>query len=175
MSRMSRRFHAAHRQLALPLLCAASLAGCLNSPKPKPPPEFKTAPKPEPVVVATSAALVGRWILSPGDCVLPESGEKAAADSKESVVSPAGAVLVLANGGVMFAHEGDFIRKGTWKFDGASLRIVVEPPPRRIEMGFVPSIDGSELTLTGADGLVLVYHHDPFIAVRPVTGPATKP
>lgn len=75
----------------------------------------------------------------------------------------------------MFAHEGDFIRKGTWKFDGASLRIVVEPPPRRIEMGFVPSIDGSELTLTGADGMLLVYHHDPFIAVQPVATPAAKP
>ena len=175
MSRMSRRFPVAHRHLILPLLCVASLAGCLNTPKPKPPPEFKSAPKPEPVVVATSAALMGRWILSPGDCVMPETADKAERESKEAVVSPAGAVLVLANGGVMFAHEGDFIRKGTWKFDGTSLRIVVEPPPRRIEMGFFPSIENGALTLSGADGLVLVYHHDPFIAVQPVAAPITKP
>jgi hypothetical protein len=86
-------------------------------------------------------------------------------------MSPAGAVLVLANGGMMSAHEGDFIRKGSWKFDGASLRIVVEPPPRRIEMGFVPTIEGSQLTLTGADNIVLVYLRDPFIAVQAAPQP----
>ena len=175
MSRMYRRFHAAHRHLAPSLLCIASLAGCLNAPKPKPPPEFKSAPKPEPVVVATSAALMGRWILSPGDCVMPESADKPEGESKEAFVSPAGAVLVLANGGMMLAHEGDFIRKGSWKFDGASLRIVVEPPPRRIEMGFVPTIEGSELTLTGADKMVLVYHRDPFIAAKSDPAPTDKP
>lgn len=174
MSRMSRRFHVARQHLVL-LLCAAPLAGCLNSPKPKPPPEFKTAPKPEPTVSATSAALMGRWILSPGDCVMPESAEKSERDAKEPFVSPAGAVLVLANGGMMLAHEGDFVRKGSWKFDGASLRIVVEPPPRRIEMGFVPTIEGSQLTLTGADKMVLVYLRDPFIAVQPVVAPTPKP
>jgi hypothetical protein len=174
MSRMSRRFHAAHRLLAM-LLCVAPLAGCLNTPKPKPPPEFKTAPKPEPTVAATTAALMGRWILSPGDCVMSESAEKTERDAKEPFVSPAGAVLVLANGGMMLAHEGDFIRKGSWRFEGASLRIVVEPPPRRIEMGFVPTIEGDQLTLTGADKMVLVYHRDPFIAVKAEPAPVDKP
>jgi hypothetical protein len=81
--------------------------------------------------------------------------------------------VVLANGGMMSAHEGDFIRKGSWKYDGTSLRIVVEPPPRRIEMGFVPTIEGSQLTLTGADNMVLVYLRDPFIAVQ--AAPTPKP
>lgn len=175
MSRMSWRLHIARRRLAALSLCVASLAGCLNTPKPKPPPEFKTAPKPEPTVAATTAALAGRWILSPGDCEMPESAEKNDRDGKDAFVSPAGAVLVLANGGVMLAHEGDFIRKGSWKFDGGSLRIVVEPPPRRIEMGFVPTIEGDRLTLTGADKLVLVYHRDPFIAVTSEPAAAAKP
>ena len=57
MSRMSRRFLAAHPLLVL-LLSAASLAGCLNSPKQKPPPEFKTAPKPEPTVARSATSSV---------------------------------------------------------------------------------------------------------------------
>jgi len=42
---------------------------------------------------------------------------------------------------------------------------VVEPPPRRLEMGFLPVIEADRLTLNGADEMVLVYHRDPFIAV----------
>ena len=70
-------------------------------------------------------------------------------------------------GGVMLAREGDFVRRGIWKFDGRSLRIIVEPPPRRIEMGLIPELAGDRLTLTGVEDLVLVYHRDHFIAPRP--------
>lgn len=115
---------------------------------------------------------MGRWILVPGDCVTPAPADAEVDTAAKAVVSPAGAVLVLAAGGGMSAQQDDFIRKGTWKFDGTTLRIVVEPPPRRIEMGFNPSVEAGELRLTGADGLVLVYHRDPFIAVQ---APATAP
>ena len=65
----------------------------------------------------------------------------------------------------MTSRQGDFIRRGTWKFDGTTLRLVVEPPPRRLEMGFLPLVETDRLTLQGAEGLVLVYHRDPFIGV----------
>lgn len=132
---------------------------------------------------AGGAGLVGRWIFSPGDSTLPEAvdGKGSRGDTKEGDASeaaaktearpdtaggasPAGAVLSMAEGGVMFAREGDFVRRGLWKYDGATLRIVVEPPPRRLEMGFAPTIQGDRLTLTGADGMVLTYHRDPFVA-----------
>ena len=38
-------------------------------------------------------------------------------------------------------------------------------------MGFVPTIEGSQLTLSGADNLVLVYLRDPFIAVQAAPKP----
>lgn len=79
--------------------------------------------------------------------------------------SPAGAVLTLGEGGAMVAREGEFVRRGLWKFENGTLRIVVEPPPRRLEMGFIPEIEGDRLTLNGADGLLLVYHRDPFVGV----------
>ena len=157
----------------LPLLAAALLAAC------KPGLHRDPAPQPKPTtpaVAPTPAGLMGRWILSPGDSVIPErkaaTDDAKADDSKEAAskeadarTSTAGAVLTLGENGVMIAREGDFVRRGLWKFDNGSLRIVVEPPPRRLEMGFVPEIGGDRLTLNGADGMVLVYHRDPFIGV----------
>ena len=167
MARMRRSF--ALLACALPMAC--------TPPKPVPPPP--TAP----ILQARGAGLVGRWIFSPGDSTLPAAGEAKAAegeakegDAKQGSsggdamsaaaagVSPAGAVLSMAEGGVMFAREGDFVRRGLWKYDGATLRIVVEPPPRRLEMGFAPAIEGDRLTLSGVEGMVLVYHRDPFVA-----------
>jgi len=74
-------------------------------------------------------------------------------------------VLTLGAGGNMTSRQGDFIRRGTWKFDGSSLRIAIEPPPRRLDMGFVPLIEPGRLLLQGADEMLLVYHRDPFVGV----------
>ena len=157
------------------LLVAAPLCACASPSRPAPPPVNKAATAIPPTEATTTAALVGRWILAPGDCVMPQTEDASAQPSTDTIVSPAGAVLVLASGGTMFAHQGEFIRKGTWKFDGTSLRIVVEPPPRRIEMGFAPTIEGSQLTLTGTDKMVLVYHRDPFVAVPAAVTPPSSP
>ena len=51
---------------------------------------------------------------------------------------------------------------------GADGRLLLQV---RIEMGFVPTIEGSQLTLSGADNLVLVYLRDPFIAVQAAPKP----
>jgi len=145
----------------------------------------KPAPQAVPKVPAASAAsdadairpkdLVGRWVFSPGDSNVPEPPEettkpdpesKDAAPETPSRTSPAGAVLTLGEGGVMLAREGDFVRRGIWKLDGRSLRIVVEPPPRRLEMGLIPALTGDRLVLEGANEMLLVYHRDHFIAPR---------
>jgi len=141
----------------LAILVAATLAACGA-----PPPAVPAANRPmaDPV-----KGLAGRWILAPGECVVPEGTESAPEDPAGPVVSPAGNQLTLARGGTMTSRQGDFIRRGTWKFDGITLRMVVEPPPRRLEMGFLPMVEVDRLTLQGAEGLVLVYHRDPFIGV----------
>ncbi|MFM7798089.1 MAG: hypothetical protein ACKPBA_03800 [Planctomycetota bacterium] len=155
------------------LLTAALLVAC------KPGLHRDPAPTPKPttpMVPPTPAGLTGRWIFSPGDSVIPDrapaTDTQAADDAKDAAMkegeartSPAGAVLTLGEGGVMIAREGDFVRRGLWKFENGSLRIVVEPPPRRLEMGFLPEIEADRLTLNGADEMVLVYHRDPFIGV----------
>lgn len=114
-------------------------------------------------MTATTEALAGRWILSPGDCHMPATE---APTEEGSLVSPAGTVLTLGAAGGMTSRQGEFIRRGTWKFDGTTLRLAVEPPPRRLDMGFVPVLEADRLTLQGADEMVLVYHRDPFIAVE---------
>lgn len=158
------------------VLLSILLVACA-SPKP-------VTPAPEAAVLqAGGTGFVGRWIFSPGDSTLPE--QPAATDAKDTKAtkdaddskkdgaapdtaargtSPAGAVLSLAEGGVMFAREGEFVRRGLWKFDGATLRLIVEPPPRRLEMGFATAMEGDRLTLTGTAGMVLVYHREPFVA-----------
>lgn len=155
------------------LLAAMLLAACKPGLHREPAPQPKTA---TPATAPTPAGLVGRWILSPGDSVIPvrasatdeakgdETSDKTAKDS-DARTSPAGAVLTLGEGGVMVAREGEFVRRGLWKFENGTLRIVVEPPPRRLEMGFVPEIEGDRLTLNGAEGMLLVYHRDPFLGV----------
>ena len=91
-----------------------------------------TEPPTEGTLTVTTDRLTGRWILAPGDCRMPPSE---APEQGSPVVSPAGAVLTLGAGGNMTSRQGDFIRRGTWKFDGSSLRIAIEPPPRRLNMG----------------------------------------
>ena len=152
----------------LPLLVATLLVACKPGLHRDPAPQPKQAAE---AVAPTPAGLVGRWILSPGDSVIPDRAA-AGDDAKDAEVkdggtrtSPAGAVLTLGEGGVMIAREGDFVRRGLWKFENGSLRIVVEPPPRRLEMGFLPELAGDRLTLNGADEMVLVYHRDPFVGV----------
>ena len=163
------------------ILMVAALAACATVRKPAPQavPKVPTASAASEAQALRTSDLVGRWVFSPGDSSVPEpatapepkkDGEEkaAAADATPSgVVSPAGAVLTLGEGGVMLAREGDFVRRGIWKFDGRSLRIIAEPPPRRIEMGLIPELVGDRLTLTGVEDLVLVYHRDHFIAPRP--------
>jgi hypothetical protein len=163
----------------LVLALATSLAACAVVRKPAP----QAMPK---VAVESNAAgkqviqttdLVGRWVLAPGESNVPEPGTATTETGKDETesktpempvtTSPAGAVLTLAEGGTMLAREGDFVRRGTWKLDGGILRLVVEPPPRRLEMGLVPTLFDDRLTLEGTEGLVLVYHRDHFIPPRP--------
>lgn len=152
------------RTALIPLLTL--LASCA-APRP-------VAPKPESQASQAGAGeLVGRWIFSPGDSTIPEESAASSTKDKDAKdkdattargVSPVGAVLSLAEGGVMFAREGDFVRRGIWKHDGVTLRLIVEPPPRRLEMGFASTIAGDRLILTGAAGMELVYHREPFVA-----------
>lgn len=172
------------RAMRAPLVIAlaTSLTACAVVRKPAP----QAVPK-VPARTATgeeqpieAADLVGRWVFAPGDSNVPdpeptsggsgtnpEEAKEAKAAESPAVTSPAGSVLILAEGGVMLAREASFVRRGTWKLEAETLRIVVEPPPRRIEMGLVPEIAGDLLTLEGADDLVLVYHRDHFIPPRP--------
>jgi hypothetical protein len=51
-----------------------------------------------------------------------------------------------------------------------SLKLIIDPPPERRELSFVPLVELDRLTLTGTDGVVLVYQRDTFIAL-PNTSP----
>jgi hypothetical protein len=156
------------------LLIVPALVACATVRKPAPQaiPKVPAAKASTDADIIDASDLVGRWVFSPGDSNVPEppaqqaseetSAEPAAAPG--TVTSPAGAVLTLGEGGVMLARQGDFIRRGIWKLDGQSLRIIVEPPPRRLEMGLIPSLVGDRLALEGADEMMLIYHREPFIA-----------
>lgn len=146
--------------LALPLGCSAPTKA---SSKPAPKAPAGAAAEEVRAAKVTTEALMGRWILSPGDCHLPASE---ASTEEGPLVSPAGAVLTLGAGGGMTSRQGDFVRRGTWKFEGGTLRLAVEPPPRRLDMGFVPVLEPDRLVLQGAEEMVLVYHRDPFVGVE---------
>lgn len=169
------------RAMRAPLVIAlaTSLTACavVRKPAPQAVPKVpaETASADQQPILPTD--LVGRWVFAPGDSSVPEPDAEASTrdtDASEpkapelpAITSPAGAVLTLAEGGLMLAREGDFVRRGTWKLDGGTLRLVVEPPPRRLEMGLVPALMADRLTLEGTEGLVLVYHRDHFIPPRP--------
>jgi hypothetical protein len=164
--------------VVIPMVAALAACATVRKPAPQAVPKVPAGNAAAETQALRTSDLVGRWVFAPGDSNVPEpaaepeSGKDseataASADAPPSgVVSPAGAVLTLGEGGVMLAREGDFVRRGIWKFDGRSLRIIVEPPPRRIEMGLIPELAGDRLTLTGVEELLLVYHRDHFIAPR---------
>jgi hypothetical protein len=106
--------------------------------------------------------LVGRWIFSPGDSSAPKDPKAQVKD--EVIESPLGASVSLGEGGIMTARVAELVRRGTWKVSSGSLKIIIDPPPERKELSFVPLVEMDQLTLTGADGFVLVYHRDTFIA-----------
>ena len=112
---------------------------------------------------APTPQLVGRWIFSPGDSTLAQDPK--AAKSDEAIDSPAGATLSLGEGGVVTARAGDFVRRGTWKVSAGTLKMIIDPPPERRELSFVPRVEIDQLTLQGSDGSVLVYLRDPFVAL----------
>ena len=112
---------------------------------------------------APTPQLVGRWIFSPGDSSLAQDPN--AAKSDEAIESPAGATLSLGEGGVVTARAGDFVRRGTWKVSAGTLKMIIDPPPERRELSFVPRVEIDQLTLQGPDGSILVYLRDPFVAL----------
>jgi hypothetical protein len=112
---------------------------------------------------APTPQLVGRWIFSPGDSSLAQDPK--AAKSDEAIESPAGASLSLGEGGVVTARAGDFVRRGTWKVSAGTLKMIIDPPPERRELSFVPRVEIDQLTLQGSDGSILVYLRDPFVAL----------
>ena len=112
---------------------------------------------------APTPQLVGRWIFSPGDSSLAQDPK--AAKSDEAIESPAGATLSLGEGGVVTARAGDFVRRGTWKVSAGTLKMIIDPPPERRELSFVPRVEIDQLTLQGPDGSILVYLRDPFVAL----------
>ena len=164
--------------VVMPLVAALTGCAVVRKPADQAVPKVPQASAASEAQALRTSDLVGRWVFSPGDSSVPEPASEpeprkegdatdAPAETAPSgVVSPAGAVLTLGEGGVMLAREGDFVRRGIWKFDGRSLKIIVEPPPRRIEMGLIPELAADRLTLTGVEDLVLVYHRDHFIAPR---------
>jgi len=110
-----------------------------------------------------SPQLVGRWIFSPGDSSLAQDPKAAKPD--DAIESPAGATLSLGEGGVVTARAGEFVRRGTWKVSAGTLKMIIDPPPERRELSFVPRVEKDQLTLQGSDGSVLVYLRDPFVAL----------
>lgn len=112
--------------------------------------------------------LVGRWIFSPGDSSI--SQDPKAVKQDDAIESPIGSSLSLGEGGIMTARAADFVRRGTWKISMGSLKLIIDPPPERRELSFVPLVELDRLTLTGTDGVVLVYQRDTFIAL-PNTNP----
>ena len=112
--------------------------------------------------------LVGRWIFSPGDSSF--SQDPKAVKQDDAIESPIGSSLSLGEGGIMTARAADFVRRGTWKISMGSLKLIIDPPPERRELSFVPLVELDRLTLTGTDGVVLVYQRDTFIAL-PNTSP----
>ena len=112
---------------------------------------------------APTPQLVGRWIFSPGDSSLAQDPK--AAKSDEAIESPAGATLSLGEGGVVTARAGEFVRRGTWKVSAGTLKMIIDPPPERRELSFVPRVEIDQLTLQGSDGSILVYLRDPFVAL----------
>jgi hypothetical protein len=112
--------------------------------------------------------LVGRWIFSPGDSSI--SQDPKAVKQDDAIESPIGSSLSLGEGGIMTARAADFVRRGTWKISMGSLKLIIDPPPERRELTFVPLVELDRLTLTGTDGVVLVYQRDTFIAL-PNTSP----
>ena len=117
--------------------------------------------------------LVGRWIFSPGDSSLnPNPSDEQSVDAIES---PIGSTLSLGDNGIMTARAANFVRRGTWKLVSGSLKIIVDPPPERREFLLAPVVELDQLTLTGADGVVLVYHRDNFIALPHLTPTLANP
>ncbi len=117
--------------------------------------------------------LVGRWIFSPGDSSLAHDPKTA--QSEEAIESPAGASLSLGEAGVLTARSGEFVRRGTWKVSSGTLKMIIDPPPERGELSFVPLVDKDQLTLRDNDGAILVYQRDPFVALpNPNQIPAPK-
>lgn len=112
--------------------------------------------------------LVGRWIFSPGDSSFSQDPKSVKQD--DAIESPIGSTLSLGEGGIMTARAEDFVRRGTWKISMGSLKLIIDPPPERRELSFVPLVELDRLTLTGTDGVVLVYQRDTFIAL-PNTSP----
>lgn len=107
--------------------------------------------------------LVGRWIFSPGDSSLAHDPKTA--QSEEAIESPAGASLSLGEAGVLTARSGEFVRRGTWKVSSGTLKMIIDPPPERGELSFVPLVEKDQLTLQDNDGAILVYQRDPFVAL----------
>ena len=107
--------------------------------------------------------LVGRWIFSPGDSSF--SQDPKAMKQDDAIESPIGSTLSLGEGGIMTARAADFVRRGTWKISMGSMKLIIDPPPERRELSFVPLVELDRLTLTGTDGVVLVYQRDTFIAL----------
>lgn len=142
------------RALVIGVILTIGLAACASKP-------MATGGPAAPVPVS-SQRLTGRWVLSPGDCRMPPSET---AEDGAAIVSPAGNVLTLAASGAMTSRQGDFVRRGTWTFDGSTLKLAVEPPPRRLDMGFIPTLEQGRLLLVGAEEMLLVYHRDPFVGV----------
>ena len=117
--------------------------------------------------------LVGRWIFSPGDSSLARDSKTA--QSEEAIESPAGASLSLGEASVLTARSGEFVRRGTWKVSSGTLKMIIDPPPERGELSFVPLVEKDQLTLQGNDGAILVYQRDPFVALpNPNQIPAPK-
>ena len=117
--------------------------------------------------------LVGRWIFSPGDSSLARDSKTA--QSEEAIESPAGASLSLGEAGVLTARSGEFVRRGTWRVSSGTLKMIIDPPPERGELSFVPLVEKDQLTLQGNDGAILVYQRDPFVALpNPNQIPAPK-
>lgn len=164
--------------------CAAAVAACAGRGGENVPPEAATrkaeANKAAAVPKTTGAAgapsgsrsetritldpLVGRWTI---DRAASIGGDDPSRGPEETL----GESLLFLRDGVILVAESQ--RRGTWKRMTGGLKITLDPPPTSLTALFDCTVTASELRLSGAKGVDLLYRRDTILAPREGKGVPT--